>query len=70
LIYVDEGGTVLSKAQFLAHAKEAGANAQSLVTQGMTVHAYGDTVVVAGNYRVRGVLRGKPYQREGRFIDT
>ena len=70
MIYVDEDGSLLTKAQFLAHAKKSGANLQLLVTPTMSVHVYGGTAVVAGSYRAKGVHQGKLYQREGRFIDT
>lgn len=69
MVYIDEDGSQLTKAQFLAHAKEAGGHMQSLITQTMSVHVYGDTAVVAGSYRAKGVQRGKAYQRDGRFID-
>jgi ketosteroid isomerase-like protein len=70
MIYVDEGGSLLTKTQFLAHAKDASGHPQSLVTLTMSVHVYRDTAVVVGSYRAKGVERGKPYQRDGRFIDT
>jgi ketosteroid isomerase-like protein len=71
MIYIDEDGNRLTKAQFLNQtAKEAGTTLQWLVTPTMSVHVYGDTAVVVGSYHVKGVKRGKPYQRDGRFIDT
>jgi ketosteroid isomerase-like protein len=71
MIYIDEDGNRLTKAQFLNQmAKEAGTTLQWLVTPTMSVHMYGDTAVVVGSYHVKGVKRGKPYQRDGRFIDT
>jgi ketosteroid isomerase-like protein len=71
MIYIDEDGNRLTKAQFLNQtAKEAGTTLQWLVTPTMRVHMYGDTAVVVGSYHVKGMKRGKPYQRDGRFIDT
>jgi ketosteroid isomerase-like protein len=70
MIYVDEDGSVLTKTQFLAHAKGSAGQMQSLTTLTLSVHVYGDTAVVAGSYRVKGMEKGKPYQRDGRFIDT
>jgi ketosteroid isomerase-like protein len=70
LIYIDEDGSLLTKTQFLGRAQSAGAHVQTLATQTTSVQVYGETAVVVGSYRARGVDRGKPYQREGRFIDT
>ncbi len=70
VVYVDEEGALQTKAQVLAQAKEAAAHLQSLVTRGMNVRIYGETAVVTGSYRTAGLQRGRPYQREGRFIDT
>jgi ketosteroid isomerase-like protein len=70
LIYVDEDGSLLTKTQFLDRVKARGPQVQSLVTKTIGVHVYGDTAVIAGTYRVKGVERGKVYQRSGRFMDT
>jgi len=70
LLYVDEDGSLQNKARFLAHIKEVGGPLQSLVTETISVHVYGDTAVVVGNYHAKGTHRGKPYQKNGRFIDT
>jgi hypothetical protein len=71
MIYIDEDGAMLTKAQFLNRvAKEGGSELQWLVTPTMNVNVYDDTAVVVGSYRVIGVLKGKPYERTGRFIDT
>lgn len=69
MVYVDENGSTLSKGEFLARAKAAGAHPQSLVTQSMDAQVYGDTAVVTGTYRLKGIEHGKPYQRDGRFSD-
>ena len=36
----------------------------------MSARVYGGTAIVIGIYRVKGVDKGKPYQRSGRFTDT
>src|SRR5258708_342824 len=70
LVYIDEDGSSLTKVQFLFRAKGKGARLQSLVTQTTSVQVYGETALVLGSYRATGVERGKPYRRDGRFIDT
>jgi len=34
------------------------------------VHLHGDTAIVSGNFRTKGVERDKPYTRRERFVDT
>jgi hypothetical protein len=70
LIYIDEDGSSLTKDQFLLRAKSKGPELQSLVTQTTSVHVYGETALVVGNYRAKGMQSGKPYTHDGRFIDT
>jgi ketosteroid isomerase-like protein len=70
MVYIDEDGSLLTKVQFLEQVKQTGPQLQSLVTDAMSVHVYGETALVAGRYRVTGVVRGKAFHREGRFIDT
>jgi ketosteroid isomerase-like protein len=70
MVYVDEDGSLLTKEQFLEHMKQTGPQLQTLVTDAMSVHVYRETALVSGTYRVTGVNHGKPFQREGRFIDT
>ena len=70
MVYIDEDGTMLTKSQFLIRAKKAGTQLQSLTTHSMTAHVYGNLAVVVGSYRANGTEHGKPYQRDGRFIDV
>jgi hypothetical protein len=71
MIYIDEDGTLLSKAQFLARIRNTRTQMQSLVTQTIAVRIYGGaTAVVVGSYRARGMEHNKAYLREGRFMDT
>lgn len=70
MVYIDEDGSVLSKDQFLEHAKIASGQLLTLVTDGVNVHVYDDAALVEGNYRVSGMSHGKLFHRAGRFIDT
>jgi ketosteroid isomerase-like protein len=69
MVYIDEDGALLTKSQFLTHARDARGNLRSRATQTMRVGVYGDIAVVVGSYHARGMERGQPYQRDGRFID-
>ncbi len=70
LIYIDYDGTLMNKAQFLASAKETSLRPAQIVNETTEVTMYGDTAVVTGIYREKGVQKGKSYSRRGRFTDT
>jgi len=70
LVYVDFEGKLQTKAEFLAHMKAAASQPQQEVTESMAGHVFGSVVIVTGLYITKGVEKGKPYVRRGRFVDT
>ena len=70
LAYTDYDGSFYTKAQFLESAKNSPDTIQQLVNTDMSVHSYGSTAIVTGGYHEKGISRGKPYRRDGRFTDT
>ena len=70
LVYVDYDGSMMDKAQFIASVKAPALHPEQIVNESMTAHVYGDSAVVTGVYREKGVSNGKPYLRRGRFTDT
>ena len=58
LVYTDYDGTLKTKADFLASVKAAGHRPEQQVTESMDARVYGDTAVVTGVYRVKGVDKG------------
>lgn len=58
----------MTKAEVLADTKAAGA--VDVVVESSTARSHGNTVIVAGVLRLKGVESGKPYLRHGRFVDT
>jgi hypothetical protein len=40
------------------------------VNESTAAHVYGDSAVVSGIYREKGIKNGKSYIRRGRFTDT
>lgn len=70
LVYVDYDGTMMDKAQFIASVKAPALHPEQIVNESMAAHVYGDSAVVTGVYREKGVNNGKPYSRHGRFTDT
>jgi len=70
LTYIDYDGTLKTKSDFLAGVRSLWDHREQQVVESMSAHVYGDTAVVIGIYRVKGIDKGKPYQRRGRFTDT
>jgi hypothetical protein len=70
LVYIDDDGSIRSKSEFLSHVRAPGSLPELEVTESMTAHQFGTTVVVAGVYVLKGTEHGKAYLRRGRFIDT
>jgi ketosteroid isomerase-like protein len=70
MVYVDYYGILRSKADYLAWIRSANLQPQQEVTQSMTAHMFGSTVMVTGVYVTKGVENGKPYVRRARFVDT
>jgi ketosteroid isomerase-like protein len=70
LIYIDDDGTLLTKAEYLARIKANHTHMQEIVAEQMSVQMFADTAIVVGSYRVKGIKNGKPYLGRGRFTDT
>ncbi len=70
LVYIDYDGTLMDKPQFMASVKAPALHPEQIVNESMTANVYGDSAVVTGVYREKGVNQGKPYLRHGRFTDT
>jgi len=68
LVYVHIDGRLMTKARVLADTKAA--SVVDIVVESSTAQAHGNTVIVSGVLQLKGVERGKPYLRHGRFIDT
>jgi ketosteroid isomerase-like protein len=63
-------GTLYNKAQMIASVKDRSYRPDLLQSSDIVVHSYGSTAIVTGAYHERGVDRGKPWERRGRFTDT
>ena len=70
LVYVDYDGSLMDKAKFIASVKAPSLHPEQIVNESMTAYVYGESAVVTGIYREKGVKNGKPYSRRGRFTDT
>ncbi|MFZ0276665.1 MAG: nuclear transport factor 2 family protein [Candidatus Sulfotelmatobacter sp.] len=70
LVFVDYDGKILNKTEYLARAKSDSLHPEQIVTESMSVQVLGNTAIVVGTYRAKGVEDGKPYLRRRRFVDT
>ena len=70
LVYTEYDGTLLNKKEFLETTLHNDVQQEQINNDGMTVHLYGNAAVVTGVYRDKGIEKGKPFQRRGRFTDT
>lgn len=65
---VDSKGNLVGKNEVLAGLQTS--DSLELIPNSMAVRVHGDTAIVTGLYRTRGVQRGKPFVQSGRFVDT
>jgi len=71
LVYVDYDGTLSNKQQLLESIKSAAVTSEQINNEGVKVQLYNDNVAVStGIYRDKGVEKGKPFQRRGRFTNV
>lgn len=71
LVYVDYDGSISTKQQLLAEVKSADVTGEQINNEGVTVRLYGNNVAVStGIYRDRGMEKGKPFSRRGRFTNV
>jgi len=69
-ISTDNDGTFMTKAEFLADNKDLSYAPSVMANTEEKVFLYGDAAVVAGIYHAKGLYKGKPFDRYGRFTDT
>lgn len=70
LAYVEYDGTFMTKADYLASRQKASLQPAQVTNESTTVHIYGNSAVVTGVYKEKGVNNGKSYEHRGRFTDT
>ena len=71
IVYVDYDGSISTKQQLLAEVKSPDVVGEQINNEGMTVHMHGSNVAVStGIYRDKGVEKGKPFSRRGRFTNV
>jgi len=63
-------GVTYNKAETIASVANKSYRPEVLQSTDLVVHSYGTTAVVTGAYYEKGVDKGKPWERRGRFTDT
>ncbi len=63
-------GTVQTKAEYIASVKDKDYHPQVLASANMKIHLYGNTAIVTGDYREKGMQKDKPFEHKGRLTDT
>ena len=69
-VSVDIDGSMQTKGEFLEGIKALDYHPSQAVTEQSTVQVHGDSAVVVGVFRTKGVERGKTYVHRERFVDT
>ncbi len=70
MVALDSDGNFLTKDEYLAGIKAPDFQPTQAVTEQSHVQVYGDTAVVTGIFRLKGVEKGKPYVLRERTVDT
>jgi|ERR1700722_8417664 ketosteroid isomerase-like protein len=70
LTYIDETGLLLDKSEFLVSVTRTSLDTDQIFNEGMTANRYGDVILVTGTYREKGIEKGKPFVKRGRFTDV
>src|SRR5262249_16662260 len=71
IVYVDYDGSISTKQQLLAEVKSPDVVGEQINNEGVTVRMQGNNVAVStGIYRDKGMEKGKPFSRRGRFTNV
>lgn len=71
IVYVDYDGSISTKQALLADVKSADVTGEQINNEGVSVHMHGNNVAVStGIYRDKGMEKGKPFSRRGRFTNV
>jgi ketosteroid isomerase-like protein len=70
LVYVDYDGSLSNKQQFLASVGNGNVTGEQINNEGVRVRLYNNVAVSTGIYRDKGIEKGKPFQRRGRFTNV
>jgi len=63
-------GSVQTKAEYIGSVKDKDYHPQLLAGTNMKIHFYGNTAIVTGDYREKGLDKDKPFDHKGHLTDT
>lgn len=70
MVALDSDGAFSTKSEYLAGIKAPDFQPTQAVTEESHVQLYGDTAIVTGIFRLKGVEKGKTYVHRERTVDT
>jgi ketosteroid isomerase-like protein len=71
VVLVNDDGSLMSKARFLAAVRSSGSSDDQQVTpESISVHINDGVAIATGVFRSKGTENGKPFLRRNRFADT
>jgi hypothetical protein len=69
-VYTEFDGSFSDRTQFLRGIRSSGIYSDQITNQDVLVSLYGDSAVVIGIFKEKGIENGKGFARHGRFTDT
>jgi ketosteroid isomerase-like protein len=70
IVITQPDGSIQGKAETLASVGDKNNHWDTVVSENMKVHVYGNVAVVTGTYHEKGTSAGKPFDNHGFFTDT
>ena len=70
MVALDSDGSFTNKKEYLDGIRAADFQPSQAINEDNEVHLYGDSAVVVGVFRIKGVEKGKSYTHRERTIDT
>ncbi len=70
MVALDSDGSFTNKKEYLDGIRAADFQPSQAINEDNKVHLYGDSAVVVGVFRIKGVEKGKLYTHRERTIDT
>jgi ketosteroid isomerase-like protein len=70
MVALDSDGSFSNKKEYLDGIRAADFQPSQAINEDNKVHLYGDSAVVVGVFRIKGVEKGKLYTHRERTIDT
>jgi len=70
LLLADDFVMTVAEGTLVASVADKSYRPEVLQSSDLVVHSYGNTAVVTGAYYEKGIDKGRPWERRGRFTDT